>query len=772
MISSSRIRLLDSTRIIAMTDRVENRQRSIESAIPHADGLSLVQLCPRQPRTTDTPAAHPAGQDAGTQTAVPHARVATAGAECDPSGQTNIWSSLHSLNQAQDLERHLNTRRNSQGQVEAYCESTAVHANGCRTTIIHTATSLRQAINQHYLESMRAAADSEPARQNDLERVNGALDILRKRARLDHVPTSEELAKMLAPAQRAKLQPQEIEVREAMQQLRTVKQDLVASGLDNVRQGYESFLERTGQTRALQVFQREKRLQETMPFQNWLGRIESGSNSAIRIGHVDIDKNTNPFSTREIATSYLERTPVVREMAEANFQRAIRQADQIDQKTVAKELERIRVEKTKVGSDRFELAILNQQEKTLTLLSAAPALCRTAYADYLLTQGDKNGAFAQLMQATDNPIGVAFIDHQNKYFEQLVDKSMHGDKNTLAQIKSAAGLVEASNDHFQRGLALSKSAAERDQVQAKAEFEAAKEAAHNAAKQTGRLDTEALRENAKQLDRALNAESNKPVSEQNQEKLKALRDQRDAYKYLSHIPALACLKEAKADFALASIQDRPPNAEESTAMRSSLNYASGDHALDEVPGATQQLKALYEMVRTKNFGERALAWVERNAGTITAVSVGFTVSSLSCWSGPGALIAGAAAGAAAGTAVDYLCGNELTLETFGGHAFDGLGGGISQKITTHLTGTVLKNARPWLVRTGTASAATAGRSAIENIPTAYNEGPLSYSGKVLNDTAVSALLGYAKVKSLPIPGFTRAIKDGAREIYSQVAADP
>jgi hypothetical protein len=149
--------------------------------------------------------------------------------------------------------------------------------------------------------------------------------------------------------------------------------------------------------------------------------------------------------------------------------------------------------------------------------------------------------------------------------------------------------------------------------------------------------------------------------------------------------------------------------------------------------------------RDKSYGEMGweflqqnLSWesLRQNSGTIVGMGAGMAVGALTCWSGPGAGVAAFAAGSfaaglvggSAGTATDWALGNGVSLNSFGGHCFEGLGGLVPGRII----GSRLISTIPHLgVRWATIGVATSGAtSAIQYIPDLVQKGPSAYLPKV------------------------------------------
>ncbi len=689
----------------------------------------------------------------------------------DQSPNTEINYPLYALREAQQLEKHLEGRKDSRGNSELTIIPQVTDSEGRSVTRDGAPSDFNRRIKQSYLDALQSSANTEPARNQRLFQVDQQIKDIAKALNLKDSPSLEHITAIKKPENIAQLTPAQRQSVSELENLLKQKEIINSSSVKSIEKQYENFLERTNQTSALNDFRRWKPLLETLPFQSWLDLSGASTNSQ-RI----IEEGKNPFTAHHKAVRALNETSSNTYMADMYFRNAIEAADKLDPKALDANIARVKLqtktEKDKAPPDRFTLTSLKAEEEALILLKASPGLMRVAYADFLLNSGNRDQAFHQLIAAADNPAAIAIINKNNGYYEQLVDRSLHGDKSIITPAHRASEQLEDFNNHFNSALGHLKSG---DKERAKEEFQTAYNSAQEARQSIQGVDTQDMGHNAQLFAEAINREKNKSPETINHEKLKAMEDLQQHYKTLAHLPALTALAQAKAELTV-SADNGKVSTERNQIVRSLIAYADSDSRLGDLTGIKQQVDYIKELVHEHSYGEMAWDYLRRNSGSIVALGAGFGVAGLTCWSGPGAALAGAAAaGAVAGTLTDWAVGNEVSLESFGGHCLEGAGGGLGKVVQGSMaanTGIVSRFPKP-LVGPAIGASSSAATGAIEHLGDIGTPGV--YMAKVGFDTIAGGILRGPRsfiAKKAPhmkgfvlSPGFSHVLKGPAEQLF-------
>ncbi len=692
----------------------------------------------------------------------------------DVSRVGDVLTPGYHLSEANRLQRHLETRDDGSGGKEFFVKKEVVDADGTRHVVTDSPQSLKRKIGQSYWSALQTAADSEPARKEELAQIEKNLEAAKKLSGFDKIPTLKELEAM-TPEELAKRSPEQQDALKEMRALLERKQDLENSSLAKAIEQYKKYLDDTKQESALKRFELYEPLLATMPFQNWLDQTGNSVRGQLNFENLTVAEEDNPFSYQQKAAEALRQGNT--EMAERYLKRAVECAQNISPEQIKAEMKRVKDEQAKLDPNSAEFQSLTAQQDQLRLLMAAPGLMQTAYADYLARSGKTDEAFVQLSLASSNHLALALINGRNDstqqqgdssqqqegYFEKLVNLCVHGNKEMVDSGRVAATQLQAFSEHLKRAAELSSSSNPEDQQKAEAEYRAARDAAAAASKACEGVNANDCARNAELIAAAIRAEEDiKPPQQKDEKKIAELKEQQKLYTSLSHLPALAAVCQATAESGIAA-DGELANAEKRAKIRELLQTAQIDHHLSSEVQA--QLDGLEEESREKEWPERTAQWFRRNAGTFAAITAGTVVTGLTCWSGPGAALAGGmTAGAVAGALADGAAGNEVTTWTVGQHAFEAFGGGVSGLVR----GKMLASAGKVLSHPAVAGATASGAgSAVEHFPTLITQGPGAYLPEVAWSAGTGgavrgSILGRARKLAPVVPGLSHALKEGIR----------
>lgn len=352
-----------------------------------------------------------------------------------------------------------------------------------------------------------------------------------------------------------------------------------------------------------------------------------------------------PLVTMNIAD--VERSSGNFKQAEEAYKKAIEQADALDQIEVKKHLESIAKERAANTNNPATLAEIENRETAWTAVAHAPGLTRINYADFLITQGRGAEAEAVLKQA------------------EKIDPDLVKDKKEFQEMLASAKKVQNSVDMnpFQH-LEKFKTALESKDI------EKAREALKDSVKAADNIDRTIARNNKKILREELKSVSD-PEQIKQLEKLIAVFDAFDHAAAFTRV-ALGRFELAAKNYNVAlSLFEEAKKADPELASRKDIE-------IDKLIEASKEPSTWTKILTfTKEIAKELLA-------DAAAIMAGAGAVVLTGWSGPGAIIAGGAAGAAAYTGVKWLMGEDIHWYTPVWGAIDGMSGGAAVLARTAL----------------------------------------------------------------------------------------
>ncbi len=335
--------------------------------------------------------------------------------------------------------------------------------------------------------------------------------------------------------------------------------------------------------------------------------------------------------------------------AEADYKKAIDQADKLNGDEIAKRLRDIDQAKKDNANNPKALEDLNGMEQGLASLAHAPAIARLNYADFLNQQKRYDEALPILMTVAKSDPDLVKDD---KEFARMV---------TLAQNKGKD--PEPFDDPFAHLGNF------KDKVQ-KGDLTGGRDELVKAVSAADKIDRKMMENNIKVIDEQLK-------DEKDPAKVKALQDMKSAYDQLDHAAAMTRIALCRFDIA-------------------DKNYSSAQFLLKEaqqldpdfVKRPEIELSKLQEdsqepstWQKAKDFAKGALKELSCDA---VAILAGAGAAIATGWSGPGAVGVGALAGGAAYTGMKALWGDEIHWYTPLWGALDGATGGTAALARTAL----------------------------------------------------------------------------------------
>lgn len=338
------------------------------------------------------------------------------------------------------------------------------------------------------------------------------------------------------------------------------------------------------------------------------------------------------------------------EKAEEHYADAIKQADELNQMDVQEQLETIQHEMAELGADlrltddpdAFNEALkeLEDKEMAWATVAHASALTRINYADFLISQG--RGAEAHQLLLRVQEIDPELVRGKKEFDEMLALSD---------KVQTAADL-----NPFQHLENFTKALEEIDIDKARAELHAAVNAADN-------LDRDLARKNKEVVAEQLKVEQDPQI----REGLTKAYEIYDAFEHAASFTRivlgrfeLAAKNYNQARELFAEAKELDPNFVE----RPEIEYATLLEAANEPSTFTKILEF------TTDLAEELLA-------DAAAAAAGAAAVFLTGWSGPGAVVAGATAGAGTYTTVKWLMGDDIYWYTPLWGAIDGATGSIA-----------------------------------------------------------------------------------------------
>ena len=339
-----------------------------------------------------------------------------------------------------------------------------------------------------------------------------------------------------------------------------------------------------------------------------------------------------PLITMNIADG--ERAAGNKVQAEAAYRKAIAQADNLDQSVIKEQLESLAKERAAGVTD------LESRELAWAAVAHSPALSRINLADFLLSEG--RGAEAQEVLLAAAKIDPELVKDK-KEFKDMLEQS--------EKIQTARDL-----NPFQHLENFKKAIEDKNIDKARTELKAAVTAADN-------------------IDRNL-AQSNKKVIaeqlkvEQNPETKKELQKAYEIYDAFDHAAAFTRIALGRFELSAKNYNVAHSNFEDAKKIDPALTSRK-EIEIDKLLDASLQPSTWRKILTfTKEIAKDLVA-------DAAAILAGAGAVVLTGWTGPGAIVAGAAAGAAAYTGVHWLMGDDIHWYTPLWGAVDGATGAVA-----------------------------------------------------------------------------------------------
>lgn len=326
--------------------------------------------------------------------------------------------------------------------------------------------------------------------------------------------------------------------------------------------------------------------------------------------------------------------------AEQHYLEAIKQADELNQMDVKDQLDKIEQEKADLGDDPEVLKEVEAKEMAWAALAHASALSRISYADFLISQ--RRGEEA----------------HQILLRVQEIDPNLVRDKQEFKDMLELSTKVQSAADlnPFQHLENFTKALENLDIDKARAELKAATSAADN-------LDRDLARKNKEVVAEQLKTETDATIRE-------GLAKAYEIYDAFEHAASFTRIVLGRFELAAKNYNQAKELFLEAQEMdpefvaREEIEFAKLMEAADEPSTFSKILEF------TANLAKELVA-------DAAAVLAGAAAVVLTGWSGPGAVVAGAAAGAGTYTTVKWLMGDEIHWYTPLWGAIDGATGSIA-----------------------------------------------------------------------------------------------
>lgn len=326
--------------------------------------------------------------------------------------------------------------------------------------------------------------------------------------------------------------------------------------------------------------------------------------------------------------------------AEEFYRDAIQQADSLNQEVVKAQLDALARERVQKANDPEALKELETREMAWAAVAHAPALARINYADFLLSQGRGNEARELLKKTQD-------IDP-----ELVKDKKEFHDMLALSEkVQTAADL-----NPFQHLENFKKALEKKDIDKARAELQAAVKAADN-------LDRDLAKKNKEVIKEQLKVEPDAEIRE-------GLNQAFEIYDAFEHAAAFTRVALGRFELAAKNYNQAKSLFQEAKDLDPAFT-ARKDVEIDKLLESANEPSTFQKVLEfTKNLAKELVA-------DAAAILAGAGTVVLTGWSGPAAIVAGAAAGAATYTGVKWLMGDEIHWYTPIWGAIDGATGSIA-----------------------------------------------------------------------------------------------
>jgi hypothetical protein len=383
--------------------------------------------------------------------------------------------------------------------------------------------------------------------------------------------------------------------------------------------------------------------------------------------------------------------------AEAEYKRALELSNsQYNEQN--KKIADIEAEQAKLTTE-FDLGKtfeLEQQKQLAMVLKDDRGEVMLSYAQFLIKEGRNVEASNLLLDvATEHPTVAARIGQET--FDSLITQS-----STTKRLVDMEIQARASIDKYTE---LTMQAQKEDNpdkwTEAVAELE-------KITKSPSALDIKAANEMLAVYEKQIAEEKQKPIGEQNNEIIAALEQDKT---HLEGVMGNNKRFQSYAKFELARISVMTDNVANADQLLNEIAASDPNFEHDMTqnnPDMAKQFSLIHDSVAAYKEDIREKPWYEdawhytkkagsavayaasaswqfikENLGMVVATAagivVGTVVAGLTCWSGPGAVIAGAAAGMAAGalvggilgTGTDYAMGKDVTWGSAGQRMLDG-----------------------------------------------------------------------------------------------------
>lgn len=330
-----------------------------------------------------------------------------------------------------------------------------------------------------------------------------------------------------------------------------------------------------------------------------------------------------------------------KDKAEQFYRDAIKQADALDQKEVSRQLDALATERALKGNDPEALKEVEAREMAWAAVAHAPALSRINYADFLLSQGRGQEANEVLKKV------------------QEIDPELVKDKKEFKDMLALSEKVQTAADlnPFQHLENFKKALEKKDIDKARAELQAAVKAADNLDRDLARKNKEVIKE------QMMKVEADPKIRE-------GLNQAYEIYDAFEHAAAFTRVALGRFELAAKNYNQAKELFQEAKTLDPAF-VSRKEIEIDKLVEASNEPSTFQKVLEfTKNLAKELVA-------DAAAILAGAGAVALTGWSGPGAIVAGAAAGAATYTGVKWLMGDEIHWYTPIWGAIDGATGSIA-----------------------------------------------------------------------------------------------
>lgn len=326
--------------------------------------------------------------------------------------------------------------------------------------------------------------------------------------------------------------------------------------------------------------------------------------------------------------------------AEEFYREAIKQADGLDQKVVKAQLDALAKERAQKANDPEALKEIETREMAWAAVAHAPALSRINYADFLLSNGRGNEAREILKKV------------------QEIDPELVNDKKEFKDMLALSEKVQSAADlnPFQHLENFKKALDKKDIDKARSELQAAVKAADN-------LDRDLAKKNKEVIKEQLKVELDPKIRE-------GLTQAFEIYDAFEHAASFTRVALGRFELAAKNYNQAKELFQEAKNLDPQF-AARKEIEIDKLLEAANEPSTFQKVLEfTKNLAKELVA-------DAAAILAGAGAVALTGWSGPGAIVAGAAAGAATYTGVKWLMGDDIHWYTPIWGAIDGVTGSLA-----------------------------------------------------------------------------------------------